>query len=89
METEAIARSEEAVTDRLELYKVVASEAWEHGAVTARERELMEALRKALQIPKTEATRIEDAVKAGPRTSDRGDKRQADGSDAVTRLHKL
>ena len=27
--------------------------------------ETMEALRKALQIPKTEATRLEDAVKAG------------------------
>src|SRR5437867_1969908 len=65
MEAEAIARAEDAVTDRLELYKVVASEAWEHGAVTPRERELMEALRKALQIPKAEATRIEVAVKTG------------------------
>ena len=65
MEMEAIARSEDAVEDRLELYKVVASEAWEHGAVTPRERELMEALRKALQIPKADATRLEETVKSG------------------------
>jgi DNA-binding MarR family transcriptional regulator len=65
METEAIARAEDAITDRIELYKVVASEAWEHGEVTPRERELMEALRKALQIPKGEATRLEEALKAG------------------------
>src|SRR2546428_1250632 len=65
MEAEAISRSEDAISDRLELYKVVASEAWEHGAVTPRERELMEALRKALQIPKTEATRVEEVVRTG------------------------
>src|SRR2546425_1362161 len=65
MEAEAISPSEDAISDRLELYKGVASEAWGHGAVTPRERELMEALRKALQIPKSEATRVEDAVKAG------------------------
>ena len=65
MEAEAISRSEDAVEDRLELYKVVASEAWEHGAVTPRERELMEALRKALQIPKADATRLEEVVKTG------------------------
>src|SRR5438093_1182492 len=65
MEAEAIARSEDAVEDRFELYKVVASEAWEHGAVTPRERELMEALRKELHIPKAAATRRADVVKAG------------------------
>jgi len=65
MEAEAISRSEDAISDRLELYKVVASEAWEHGAVTPRERELMEALRKALQIPKADATRLEETVKDG------------------------
>ncbi|TLZ63247.1 MAG: winged helix-turn-helix domain-containing protein [Methanobacteriota archaeon] len=65
MEAEAISRAEDAIEDRIELYKVVASEASEHGAVTPRERELMEALRKALQIPRADATRVEEAVKEG------------------------
>ena len=33
--------------------------------MTPRERELMEALRKALQIPRADATRVEEAVKEG------------------------
>jgi len=65
METEAIHRAEDAVSDRMELYRIVAAEAFEHGEAEHRAREMMEALRKALQIPRADANRIEDAVRAG------------------------
>lgn len=65
MEAEAISQAEDAVADRMEIYRRVASEAWEHGEVAPRERELLEALRKAMQIPKADAVRIEEAAKAG------------------------
>ena len=64
MEEEAITSAEDAAGDRMEIYKRVATEAWEHGEVTPREREMLEALRKVLQISRTDATRIEDAAKA-------------------------
>ena len=67
METEAIHQAEDAVSDRMELYRLVATEAREHGEVTPPEREMLEALRKALQIPRADANRIEEAVHAkGP-----------------------
>jgi len=62
METETIHLAEDAVSDRMELYRLVAAEAREHGDVTPPEREMLEALRKALQIPKADANRIEEAV---------------------------
>jgi len=64
METEAIHQAEDAVSDRMELYRLVATEAREHGEVTPPEREMLEALRKALQIPRADANRIEEAVQA-------------------------
>lgn len=65
MEAEAISQADKAATDRLEIYREVAAEAWEQGNVTARERELLETLRKVLQIPKGEADRIEGTARAG------------------------
>jgi hypothetical protein len=64
MEAEAIHLAEDAVSDRMELYRIVASEAFDHGGAGPRGREMLEALRKALQIPKADANRIEDAVRA-------------------------
>ncbi len=65
MEAEAIHLAEDAVSDRMELYRIVATEAWEHGEVAHIGREMLEALRRALQIPKADANRIEESVKAG------------------------
>jgi len=65
MESEAISKAEAAGSDRYAIYRLVAAEAWEHGKVTARERELLESLRKALQIPMAEADEVEAEAKAG------------------------
>ncbi len=65
MESEAISEAEAAASGRSAIYRKVAREALEHGTVTARERELLEALRKALQIPKAEADQVEAEAKAG------------------------
>ncbi len=65
MEADAIHRAEDAVSDRMELYRIVASEAFDHGEAGPRGRGMLEALRKALQIPRADANRIEDAVRSG------------------------
>lgn len=65
MEADAISKADKAATDRLEIYREVAAGVWEHGNVTARERELLETLRKVLQIPNAEADRIEGTTRAG------------------------
>ncbi len=67
MEAEAIHQAEDAVSDRMELYRIVAREAWEKGEPAAVGREMLEALRKALQLPKADANRIEESAKPGAR----------------------
>ncbi len=65
MEAEAISKAERVASDRSEIYRLVAVQAFRRGGSNPRERELLEALRKALDIPPSEAAKIEESLAGG------------------------